>query len=54
MSNRLASKVAVVAGASKGIGAVSPTDIARVVVFPASDDSARVTGEVIWASGGLK
>jgi hypothetical protein len=33
---------------------VSPTDIAHVVVFPASDDSASVTDEVIWASGGLK
>jgi 3-oxoacyl-[acyl-carrier protein] reductase len=30
------------------------TDIARVVVFLASDDSAWVTGEVIRASGGLK
>ncbi len=32
----------------------TPADIARVVVFLASDDSAWVTGEVIRASGGLK
>jgi 3-oxoacyl-[acyl-carrier protein] reductase len=32
----------------------TPEDIARVVVFLASDDSAWVTGEVIRASGGLK
>ncbi len=32
----------------------TPSDIARVVVFLASDDSAWVTGEVIRASGGMK
>jgi 3-oxoacyl-[acyl-carrier protein] reductase len=32
----------------------TPADIARVVVFLASDESAWVTGEVIRASGGLK
>jgi 3-oxoacyl-[acyl-carrier protein] reductase len=32
----------------------TPADIARVVVFLASDDSAWVTGEIIRASGGLK
>jgi 3-oxoacyl-[acyl-carrier protein] reductase len=32
----------------------TPVDIARVVVFLASDDSAWVTGEVIRASGGMK
>ena len=32
----------------------TPADIARVVVFLASDDSAWVTGEVIRASGGVK
>jgi 3-oxoacyl-[acyl-carrier protein] reductase len=32
----------------------TPEDIARVVVFLASDDSAWVTGEVIRASGGMK
>jgi 3-oxoacyl-[acyl-carrier protein] reductase len=32
----------------------TPADIARVVVFLASDDSAWVTGETIRASGGLK
>jgi NAD(P)-dependent dehydrogenase (short-subunit alcohol dehydrogenase family) len=32
----------------------TPGDIARVVVFLASDDSAWVTGEIIRASGGLK
>jgi 3-oxoacyl-[acyl-carrier protein] reductase len=32
----------------------TPADIARVVVFLASDDSAWVTGEVIRASGGMK
>jgi 3-oxoacyl-[acyl-carrier protein] reductase len=32
----------------------TPADIARVVVFMASDDSAWVTGEIIRASGGLK
>jgi 3-oxoacyl-[acyl-carrier protein] reductase len=32
----------------------TPDDIARVVVFLASDDSAWVTGEVIRASGGMK
>ena len=32
----------------------TPADIARVVAFLASDDSAWVTGEVIRASGGLK
>jgi 3-oxoacyl-[acyl-carrier protein] reductase len=32
----------------------TPADIARVVVFLASDDSGWVTGEVIRASGGLK
>ena len=32
----------------------TPADIARVVVFLASDESAWVTGEVLRASGGLK
>ena len=32
----------------------TPADIARVVVFLASDESAWVTGEVIRASGGLR
>lgn len=32
----------------------TPADIARVVVFLASDDSAWITGEIIRASGGLK
>jgi 3-oxoacyl-[acyl-carrier protein] reductase len=32
----------------------TPADIARVVVFLASDESAWVTGEVIRASGGMK
>jgi 3-oxoacyl-[acyl-carrier protein] reductase len=32
----------------------TPADIARVVVFLASDESAWVTGEIIRASGGLK
>jgi 3-oxoacyl-[acyl-carrier protein] reductase len=32
----------------------TPADIARVVVFLASDDSAWVTGEIIRAPGGLK
>jgi 3-oxoacyl-[acyl-carrier protein] reductase len=32
----------------------TPEDIARVVVFLASDDSGWVTGEVIRASGGMK
>jgi 3-oxoacyl-[acyl-carrier protein] reductase len=41
--------------ASTPLGRVgTPADIARVVVFLASDDSAWVTGEVIRASGGLK
>ena len=54
MSNRLSSKVPVMTGASKGIGAGIADRHRPRVVFPASDDSARVTGEVIWASGGLK
>jgi 3-oxoacyl-[acyl-carrier protein] reductase len=41
--------------ASTPLGRVgTPADIARVVVFLASDDSAWVTGEVIRASGGMK
>ena len=32
----------------------TPDDIARVVVFLASDESAWITGEVIRASGGMK
>jgi 3-oxoacyl-[acyl-carrier protein] reductase len=32
----------------------TPADIARVVVFLASDESAWVTGEIIRASGGMK
>jgi 3-oxoacyl-[acyl-carrier protein] reductase len=41
--------------ASTPLGRVgTPADIARVVVFLASDDSAWVTGEIIRASGGLK
>jgi 3-oxoacyl-[acyl-carrier protein] reductase len=32
----------------------TPADIARVVIFLASDDSAWVTGEIIRASGGMK
>src|SRR5262249_5834413 len=32
----------------------TPADIARVVVFLASDESAWITGEVIRASGGVK
>jgi 3-oxoacyl-[acyl-carrier protein] reductase len=32
----------------------TPTDIAKVVVFLASDESAWVTGEIIRASGGMK
>ena len=32
----------------------TPADIARVVVFLASDDSGWLTGEIIQASGGLR
>ena len=32
----------------------SPADIAKVVMFLTSDDSARLTGEIILASGGLR
>ncbi|HKB03989.1 MAG TPA: SDR family oxidoreductase [Gemmataceae bacterium] len=32
----------------------TPTDIAKVVVFLASDDSGWLTGEVILAAGGLR
>lgn len=32
----------------------TPTDIARVATFLASDDSGWLTGEVILASGGLR
>ena len=46
-------KVAVVTGASKGIGRLGqPEDIARVVVFLASEDAEWVTGERITVSGG--
>ena len=32
----------------------TPADIAKVVVFLASDDSGWLTGEIILASGGLR
>ncbi|RLS39920.1 MAG: SDR family oxidoreductase, partial [Planctomycetota bacterium] len=32
----------------------TPTDIAKVVAFLASDDSMWLTGEVIFATGGLR
>ncbi len=32
----------------------TPEDIAKVVTFLASDDSAWLTGEIILASGGLR
>jgi 3-oxoacyl-[acyl-carrier protein] reductase len=32
----------------------TPPDIAKVVVFLASDDSCWLTGEIILASGGLR
>jgi 3-oxoacyl-[acyl-carrier protein] reductase len=41
--------------ASTPLGRVgTPADIARVVVFLASDDATWVTGEIIRASGGQK
>ncbi len=41
--------------ASTPLGRIgTPADIARVVVFLASDDSAWVTGEIVRASGGMK
>jgi NAD(P)-dependent dehydrogenase (short-subunit alcohol dehydrogenase family) len=53
----LTGKVAVVPGASKGIGAGSAKglgEIAPAVVFLASGDSGWVTGESIRVSGGLQ
>ena len=32
----------------------TPADIAKVVVFLASDDSGWLTGEIILATGGLR
>jgi 3-oxoacyl-[acyl-carrier protein] reductase len=45
-TKKLAGKVAVVTGASKGIGAAA--------VYLASADSAWVTGETLYITGGLR
>ena len=50
ITSTLADKVAIVAGASKGIGAA----IAPAVVFLASADASWITGETLPIAGGLR
>jgi NAD(P)-dependent dehydrogenase (short-subunit alcohol dehydrogenase family) len=56
-TKRLSGTAAVVTGAFKGIGAAIARQLAAAgafAVFPASPDSAWITGESLYVTGGLR